>query len=315
MSNSARPDARMARDGEPILVTPELLRGWPLSQPDDDGEGRGKDRRGSVLVVGGSVEAPGAILLAGMAALRAGAGKLQIATCRDVAPGIAIAVPEARVLGLTQSDGGDIDPAAAERLVAAIAVAPAALIGPGMLDIATVQELLRRVLPRVRGTALALDAGALSAVSADARVLHHLDGNVVLTPHTLELSLMLGIDEAEVQGDPLGVARGAAVDTRAVVALKGARTYIASPDGASYCYEGGNIGLATSGSGDTLAGVIAGLLARGADATQAAVWGVYLHGAAGEVMARRMGPLGFLARELLAEIPGLMAAFDAPTKE
>jgi NAD(P)H-hydrate repair Nnr-like enzyme with NAD(P)H-hydrate dehydratase domain len=100
----------------------------------------------------------------------------------------------------------------------------------------------------------------------------------------------------------------------AVVGLKGARTHIAAPDGQVFRNETGNVGLATSGSGDTLAGIIAGLAARGATALQATVWGTYLHGRAGDRLARRVGPLGFLARELLAEVPALMAEFDRPRK-
>jgi len=95
-----------------------------------------------------------------------------------------------------------------------------------------------------------------------------------------------------------------------VVALKGAETYIAAPDGTAYRYADGAIGLATSGSGDTLAGIVAGLLARGAEPLHAAVWAVYLHGEAGNTMSARMGKLGFLARELLADIPRVMARFD-----
>jgi NAD(P)H-hydrate repair Nnr-like enzyme with NAD(P)H-hydrate dehydratase domain len=94
----------------------------------------------------------------------------------------------------------------------------------------------------------------------------------------------------------------------AVVALKGRETLIAAPaSGNVYCNRAGNVGLATSGSGDTLSGVITGLAARGSTPFQAAVWGVYLHARAGDALARRMGSLGFLARELLAEIPPLMA--------
>ena len=88
-----------------------------------------------------------------------------------------------------------------------------------------------------------------------------------------------------------------------VVALKGAESWIATPDGALLRYDGGDVGLATSGSGDTLAGVVSGFAARGADALTAAAWGVFVHGAAGRVLARRMGRVGFLARELLDEIP------------
>lgn len=94
----------------------------------------------------------------------------------------------------------------------------------------------------------------------------------------------------------------------AVVALKGPETFIAAPDGTTYRNTAGNLGLGTSGSGDTLSGVIAGLAARGADPLQAAVWGVFVHARAGELLARRIAPLGFLARELLAEVPALVAS-------
>lgn len=306
------PRAPRESKNEPIPITADLLSEWTLPRPEGDkGSGRGKDSRGSVLVVGGSLEVLGAVILGGIAALRAGAGKLQIATCRDVASAIAVAIPEARVLALPQAVSEDIDPSAAERLSGAINAVPAALLGPGMLDIPTVQRLLRDLLPTIKETALVLDAGALAAVSADRSCLHHLDGAVVSTPHLKEMALMLGIEQDEVEGDPLAVTRRAAAESRAVVVLKGAKTYIAEPNGQAYCYEGGLIGLATSGSGDTLGGVIVGLLARGAEPAQAAVWGVYLHGAAGHVMTERMGKVGFLARELLAEIPSLMSRFDA----
>jgi len=302
---------RLLEDNTPVAVTPELLRAWTLPRSDDDtSQGRGKDTRGAVLVAGGSIEVPGAIILAGVGALRAGAGKLQIATCREISGAVAVAVPEARALGLAQTASGDIDPSAAERLAEAIAGAAAALIGPGMLDVPTAQALLRQLLPRVTDTALALDAAALAAVSEDRRALHHLEGNAVLTPHLVELALLLGVERDEVEADPLGMARRAAREARAVVALKGAETYIAAPDGTAYRYADGNIGLATSGSGDTLAGIVAGLLARGAEPLHAAVWAVYLHGEAGNALSARMGKLGFLARELLADIPRVMARFD-----
>src|SRR5437763_13732423 len=110
-----------AHGGAPIAITCELLRGWPLPRADDGADvGRGKESRGRVLVAGGSIEVPGAIVLAGVAALRAGAGQLQIATCRDVAPSVAVDVPEARVIGLPQSESGDLDPDCAARLASTV---------------------------------------------------------------------------------------------------------------------------------------------------------------------------------------------------
>jgi ADP-dependent NAD(P)H-hydrate dehydratase len=91
--------------------------------------------------------------------------------------------------------------------------------------------------------------------------------------------------------------------------LKGVETVIAAPAASLWRHKGGNVGLAVSGSGDVLAGVVAGLAARGAPAEQAAVWGVALHAHAGERLAERSGPLGYLARDLSAEVPALMGSF------
>ena len=121
------------------------------------------------------------------------------------------------------------------------------------------------------------------------------------------MAKLWSIERSEVLAQPLQVSRAAAGHTGAVVVLKGACTYVAAPDGTTFRNTRGNIGLGTSGSGDALSGIIAGLAARGADPLQAAVWGVYLHAKAGEVLARKMGLLGFLARELLAEVPALLA--------
>jgi ADP-dependent NAD(P)H-hydrate dehydratase len=133
----------------------------------------------------------------------------------------------------------------------------------------------------------------------------------VVTPHAGEMASCLKAEKTEVAGDPAATARRAAELFRCVVALKGAETVIALPDGECYRNRAGNVGLATSGSGDTLGGIVAGLAARGAAPVQAAVWGVHLHARAGDRLARRIGPLGFLARELLDEIPGLMAKLSS----
>jgi NAD(P)H-hydrate repair Nnr-like enzyme with NAD(P)H-hydrate dehydratase domain len=92
-----------------------------------------------------------------------------------------------------------------------------------------------------------------------------------------------------------------------VLALKGATSWIAQPDGHLWRHQGGHPGLATSGSGDVLAGIITGLTARGATLVQACAWGVMTHAQAGQQLAKRIGPLGFLARELLPEIPAILA--------
>ncbi|MCA1628572.1 MAG: NAD(P)H-hydrate dehydratase, partial [Acidobacteria bacterium] len=132
---------------------------------------------------------------------------------------------------------------------------------------------------------------------------HKLRGRVVLTPHANEMSRLLHLDKSEIAADPQATLRQAVATFAAVVVLKGRETLIAAPHSKIYCNRAGNVGLATSGSGDTLAGLIAGLAARGAAPLQAAVWGVHLHALAGDKLARKVGQLGYLARELLAEIP------------
>jgi hydroxyethylthiazole kinase-like uncharacterized protein yjeF len=268
-----------------------------------------------VLIVGGAPELPGALILAATAALRAGAGKLQIATGRSIAQAIGISVPEARVFALPETKAGGIAASAAAAIIERANDAQAILIGPGMIDEKAIVRLMLSLLPRLKGPTLVLDAGALSCLREEENCLHGLKGRVVMTPHAGEMAGLTGVDKKELQGEPVEMARRAARRWRAVVALKGAETFIAGPtEGKTYCNRAGNVGLATSGSGDILAGLIAGLAARGAQPLQAAAWGVYLHGRAGDRLARKVGRLGFLARELLTEIPRLMAELDAPKK-
>lgn len=294
----------------PEPVTPELLRAMALPRHQ---EGDDKDGRGRVLVVGGSVEVPGAALLAGIGALRAGAGKLQMATCRSVAPHLAVAAPEARVSGLDETPGGGISPEEAERLAGRADRCDALLLGPGMMDQDDEAWLLtERLLARMEcGPCVVLDAAALPKLDGGGAALRPHAGRVVLTPHAGEMAKLLGVPKAEVEADPVGAARRAAAALKAVVAMKGGCTFVVSPQGEAWSCDRGNIGLATSGSGDTLAGVIAGLAARGATPVQATLWGVFLHGEAGNRLARARGPVGFLARELLAEIPSIMAELDS----
>jgi len=129
---------------------------------------------------------------------------------------------------------------------------------------------------------------------------------VIMTPHHGEMAQMLDLDVADVSSRPLELAREFAQRSGVVLVLKGAQTYIATPEGEAWVNKEGSAGLDTSGSGDVLSGIIAGLAARGATPAQAAVWGVHLHARAGAVLEKKMGAVGYLAREIAAEIPALM---------
>ena len=260
-----------------------------------------------MFVVGGAPEMPGAVVLAATAALRAGAGKLRVGTVRSVATQVATSVPESRVFALAETRGGAVAMSAAETIVERACEVQSFVIGPGMTGGESIVRLARKILPRVRGACVVVDADALSCFAGETGLLHALGGAAVITPHATEMSDICGLGEEEIKRDPLATALRVARDLRAVVALKGRETYVTTPEGDAYVNRAGNVGLATSGSGDVLCGLIGGLAARGASPLLAALWGVHVHALAGERLARRVGPLGYLARELLDEIPALLS--------
>ena len=278
-----------------IRVTRALLRKWPLPDPTYS---RSKEDRGRVLIVGGSRETPGAVQLAGVAALRAGAGKLQIACGSDVAVPLAIAMPEAKVIGLVVDKRGQIETCNGEVLKAALHT-DALLVGPGMDDCRATGRVAARLLRTTDATTI-LDAGALRAYGARRTV------GVIVTPHLGEMASITGMSTNQLSRRAPEIARDFARSEKVTLVLKGSLTYIASADGRVWVHEGGSVGLGTSGSGDVLAGVIAGLAARGQRPEQAAVWGVWLHGKAGKTLADRQGLVGFLAREIPGEIPAFL---------
>ena len=285
----------------PVAVTSDFLRMHPLPRH-EEGD---KNARGRVLVIAGSAEMPGAALLAGLGTLRAGAGILQIATSRSVASCLGTAMPEAMVVGCGETPQGGIDPGSSIRLTELGSGCDAVLIGPGMIDEAAVAELTSELLKRLEAPVFVLDASAFATLTMDVMPSRR-GGKIVVTPHSGEMAKFLDVSRDEVDRAPLHVARQAADALQAVVAMKGASTHVVSPNGDAWLCENGSIGLATSGSGDTLAGIIAGLLARGTIPALATVWGVYLHGEAGRRLAARNGALGLLAREIPAEIPRIM---------
>ncbi|WP_369061328.1 NAD(P)H-hydrate dehydratase [Caulobacter sp. 73W] len=283
----------------PVEITARLLRQWPLPQPG----GGGKEERGRVLVVGGHAEIPGAVVLAATAALRAGAGKLQVATVEQIAAQLGLSLPEARAFAL-KSDYGALTAQSVDPLARHLPGCDALLIGPGMM--AEGEAVALSLLQSETEAALVLDAGALPAAESGRDLLLRRAGRVVLTPHSGEMARLTSRSREEIEADPLATALAVARGHAAVVAMKGAATHVAAPDGRVWSYPGGGPGLGTSGSGDVLAGIITGLLARGATPEQATVFGVYLHGEAGRVLARKVGPLGFLAREIGPEVPAIL---------
>lgn len=271
--------------------------------------GLDKEARGQVLVIGGSNTVPGATLLTGEAALRVGAGKVQIATVADAATAIGVAFPEVAVIALPTDGAGDFATAALDRIDADAIDCAALVIGPGMRASEALSTLVTTLIDRLAADVpVLLDAGAIPALRDlpdSARRRHPL----IATPHHGELAKLEGCDIAAIAADPQAAARDAAARYGAIMALKSAETIVAAPEGAVLRYVSEAVGLGTAGSGDVLAGAIAGLLARGAAPVTAVGWGVRAHGDAGRHAGTRIAPIGYLARELLPLLPTLVTAF------
>jgi ADP-dependent NAD(P)H-hydrate dehydratase len=285
--------------GKPLNRTALKAHSLP---PVVDGD---KETKGRILIVAGSREVPGAALLAARSAMRAGAGKLRIATSECIATEIGIALPEAMVIALPEHRDGGLAGSAIAMLAEQAVHMTAVVAGPGMEP----SDLCTRI------SATLLDSGA--RVVLDAAMLRSLspldDGQrkparrPILLPHAGELASLLDCEQENIDADPIGCGLRAAQLYQANVLVKGVVSHVVTPDGDCWTYKGGAPGLGVSGSGDTLAGIVGGLLARGADPLAALLWGVWLHGEAGAALAKRVGAIGFRAREIPDEIPALMA--------
>jgi hydroxyethylthiazole kinase-like uncharacterized protein yjeF len=290
---------------EPIPLDSNWLRENPLPEPDPHAD---KNARGRVFVIGGCATVPGGLLLTAEAAFRAGAGKVRVATGASTALALGIAMPEIAVFPMAEDNEGEIA-CLHDGLDPYIRRSDALIVGPAMSRGEAAGGILDGLLAADHGEiALILDAAALMTLPPRAAAVSGRSVPAVLTPHIGEMAALLDCDAEEIEEDrPRAVLR-AAERYGAVVILKGSTSLIADRHGALYAYAGGGVGLATGGSGDVLAGIVAGLSARGAEPLTAALWAVWLHGEAGRRCAEQIGPLGFLARELLAHVPGLMRA-------
>jgi ADP-dependent NAD(P)H-hydrate dehydratase len=311
MSSRADADGRAKRAGQSdraapgTILTPMALQEWPLPSGAES-----KYDRGRVVVIGGARHTPGAALLAGTAALRVGAGRLVLGVAGSVAVPLAVAMPEAGVIGLPESPTGSVLGAGLEALRDEIIRADAVAIGSGLDDADEAKRLFLGVLAMLAeaepgpAPAVLLDAYALGAlpdvVAENADALQAWGGDLVLTPNKTEAVHLLGRDIRDLEAD-----LGEIADRfHAVVTCFGV---IAAPNGSRWRIGSGQGVLSTSGSGDVLAGAIGGLLARGAGAAQAACWGTHLHATVGDRLAARIGPTGVLAREFADELPIVLA--------
>jgi len=283
-------------------VDEALLRSWPLPQPSGS-----KHSRGDVMVIGGARTTPGAAQLAGLSALRVGAGRLTLAIAGSVAGAVSVAVPESGVLPLDETPAGHVRGRSVQAIAPQLGQADAVLVGPGLDDVREARRMLSALTDVLDApSAVVLDAYALGALATRRRA--HRFPNAILKPNESEAELLLGHPLQDLVDDTIALARR----YRAVVSCMG---IVAGPAGAAYRVREAGPGLGTSGSGDVLAGAIVGLAARGCSPLQAAVWGTYLHARAGEHFAAVGAPIGYLASDLSARLPFELGAISGQSDQ
>ena len=263
---------------------------------------------GKVMVFAGSANYVGASYLASSGALRVGAGLVTLAISAALQPMLASKSAEITYLPLPESKSGPAQPDAAALISSSLSGYGVLLIGCGL---GKDEEMARTVKSLLTGgvrssLACVIDADALnilSGISDTERVWRRLPADAILTPHPGEMSRLTGMPIDEIQRDRVAVAERMAGRWRKHVVLKGAYTVIAAPDGRVAVSPFANAALASAGTGDALAGAIAGLVAQGLPPFEAAVAGVYIHGRAGEMALRELGDAGVLAGDIVSRLP------------
>ena len=287
-------------------AVPSLTQRWVAERLPARPDGAHKGDFGRVLVVAGSIEYPGAALLAGLGALRAGAGLVAVAAAESVSRELGGVVPELTWVVLDEEAPGLIAPSGWRRVTAEAERFDAVVIGPGLGRQPATQRRARGLIGTLRSPAV-VDADGLNALADRSRWWQGVAPGLVLTPHPGEFRRLAGeAPEGSDDAARADAAAGAAVRWGQVVVLKGARTVIAAPDGAVIRSSVATPALATAGSGDVLAGAIAALLAGGCDPFVAAACGVAVHGAAGLMAEDRIGRSGVIARDVAALLPVAM---------
>lgn len=262
---------------------------------------------GHVAVLAGSPAMPGAAILAARGAMKAGAGRVSAALPSCMRTSFIAQLPESMLIPVTDNESGGVGIENVKTL--SEFTADSWLIGPGMGRDAQTLDMIREFLPLLQAPAV-LDADALFAVCGYLRLLKKANAPLVITPHPGEMAKLLGVSVHDVQGNRVAVAEGFAKQTNVVVVLKGAGTIVATPEGRVFVNETGNPGMATGGSGDVLAGMVATLLAQGMVPAVAAACAVWLHGRAGDIAVERNGVAGLLAGDIVEAVPAALKSIN-----
>ena len=289
-------------EAEAILPPGALPDGFRLPARPRDGH---KGTFGTVVVLAGSQGFTGAAYLASMGAARSGAGIVRLLVAQSIYPILAEKCTEVIVGPVPEISPGVVGHASLSGILRGFSGADAGVIGPGLGRDASTRRLIEDLVPRVAAP-LVLDADALNLLSEHRTMLPRLSPQIVLTPHPAEFARLSGLETPAVQQDRRGIASRFAKVWNKVVVLKGAGTVIAAPDGRVTLNPIATAALASGGTGDVLAGLIAGLMGQKLPPFEAAVTGVHLHSLAGMDLEASMGQAGVLASDLLPQLPRVM---------
>ena len=258
---------------------------------------------GHVLVVGGAVGKAGSVAMAGMAALRAGAGLSTVATAKSALDTVASFHPELMTESLPETDAGTIARAAESEVEALAKGKTVIALGPGISRHEETSELVRTLVAK-QSIPIVLDADGLNAFEGRTQELSGKGRVLVITPHPGEMARLTDLSTANVQKGRLDIARKFAREHELIVVLKGNHTLIVGPDGEAWVNTTGNPGMSTGGTGDILTGMVAAMIAQHPDNAFAAVLAaVHLHGLAGDVLRETIGEHSLVATDLLQGLP------------
>jgi len=281
-----------------VLITQNTVA--ELIQPRSQDAHKGDT--GHVLIIAGSPGKTGAAAMSATSAMRSGAGLVTLATPKSLNPFLETRILEAMTHPLAETKAGILDETALETIMGLMAEKNCLAIGPGIGTAPETKRLIQKILLASQ-IAIVIDADGLNCIADNPQILRKLEIPVVLTPHPGEMARLINSTTQTVQQDRIGCARTFARQFGVHLVLKGARTVIAEPDGKIFINPTGNPGMASGGMGDVLTGIIAGFIAQGYAPGDAARAGVYLHGSAGDTLADEYGPYGFLAGDVMNQIP------------
>ncbi len=264
---------------------------------------------GHVLIVAGSRGMAGAAVLATEGALRSGAGRVTLATSREVYPFVARRLLEAMTLPLKSTRSGSVDQGALRDLLGFASRVQAVAIGPGLGTHPSTRRLVTSLIRRLE-CPIVLDADGINGIRGHAGVLRQAKKSLVLTPHPGELAGLIGISTRKIQSSRKEIAKKFSAHYDCILVLKGHHSVVAEPGGKVFVNRTGNPGMASGGMGDVLTGMIASFVAQGFDPFFAARLGVYVHGKAGDEAARKMSATALLARDVLNFLPPVLKRLE-----